>query len=157
MTDNFLKAIDNVLIHEGGYVNDPKDPGGETNFGISKRSYPTLNIKTLSKDQAISIYYKDFWLPIHGDDMPPFLAINVLDLAVNAGVKTAIKTLQNALGTTQDGQMGSNTISLVKTATHQNMFDFVRLRMTYYASLKNFSTYYKSWINRTFDTLYKSC
>ena len=57
----FLKAFEKVLRHEGGYVNDPLDLGGETKYGISKRSYPHLDIKNLTLDQAKQIYFRDFW------------------------------------------------------------------------------------------------
>ena len=70
MKDNYLACIEVVLKSEGGYVNDPHDPGGETNFGISKRAYPSVDIKHLTKEGAIAIYKKDYWDKIKGDDLP---------------------------------------------------------------------------------------
>ena len=58
----FLEIVYDTLDHEGGYVNDPTDPGGETNYGISKRAYPKIDIKALTKHEAVKIYYKDYWV-----------------------------------------------------------------------------------------------
>jgi lysozyme family protein len=63
----FPEVFDRVIGHEGGYVNDPNDPGGETQWGISKRSYPHLNIRMLTRAEAMGIYDRDFWQPLHGD------------------------------------------------------------------------------------------
>jgi lysozyme family protein len=57
----FLTAVERVLADEGGYVCNPSDPGGETNFGITKRSYPDLDIKGLTREDAIAIYWRDWW------------------------------------------------------------------------------------------------
>lgn len=78
-------AVDLVLRHEGGYVNDPRDPGGETNFGISKRSYPDLAIADLTRAQAGSIYQKDFWTPTMAAQTDQRLANCMLDSRVNQG------------------------------------------------------------------------
>lgn len=84
---NFDLAVEKTLAHEGKYVNDPKDPGGETNFGISKRAYPSLDIKNLSRAQAKEIYRKDYWSHVSGDSIKSQDAANsVFDMAVNAGV-----------------------------------------------------------------------
>ena len=61
MDERFLVAVEVVLTHEGGYTNNPADPGGETNYGISKRSYPQLDIKALTREQAVEIYRQDWW------------------------------------------------------------------------------------------------
>lgn len=78
-------AIDLVLRHEGGLVNDPQDPGGVTNFGISKRSYPDLDIPNLSRAQAGSIYQRDFWTPTMAAQSDQRLANTMLDCRVNQG------------------------------------------------------------------------
>ncbi len=92
----FLSAVESVLRNEGGYVNDPYDPGGETKFGISKRQYPDLNIALLTRDDAIAIYYRDYWGPHHLDEMPSSIAAKVFDLAVVMGPREAIICLQRA-------------------------------------------------------------
>lgn len=96
--DRFLYAAEVVLQHEGGYVNDPWDPGGETKFGISKRSYPTLDIRDLTREQAIEIYRRDWWDRYGYDRIGPLeVATKVLDMAVNMGPDAAHRCLQRAL------------------------------------------------------------
>ena len=153
---SFTKAVNNVIEQEGGYVNNPKDPGGETNFGISKRAYPSLNIKTLTKTQAIDIYYRDYWLKIHGDSMQSWLAFNVFDFAVNAGVDKAIKIMQSAIGTVADGKIGKNTIAAMSSATTKHLEKFVHLRLQHYLSLQSFTLFGNGWIRRTVETLVRS-
>lgn len=94
MIENFLKHL---FGNEGGYVNDPNDPGGETKFGISKKSYPNVDIKNLTIAQAAEIYKKDYWNPKYGELRNIQLAFKLFDLGVNMGVKTVIKILQHTL------------------------------------------------------------
>ena len=152
----FTKAVINTLNYEGGYVNNPHDPGGETNFGISKRSYPNVDIKNLTRDGAIAIYYRDYWTPIHGDSMPANLAFNVFDTAVNIGVGTAIKMVQSALGVVADGKIGPKTLAAMSAATKSTVSAFCALRAEYYFSLPGYQTFGKGWINRTMGTLTNS-
>ena len=102
----FDAAFDRLFVAEGGYVNDPNDPGGETNFGISKRSYPNVDIKGLTRDKAKAIYLHDFWDPIAADALPPSVQFQLLDFAVNSGISTAIRYLQRAVGVADDGVWG---------------------------------------------------
>ena len=98
MDENFKVAVENVLLHEGGYVNNPIDSGGETNFGISKRSYPTLDIKNLTRDDAINIYYNDYWLANRlGEVLNQDIATKFLNLFVNIGKKATEKIICRAL------------------------------------------------------------
>ena len=99
MRGNFDHCMDDYLKgYEGGYVNDPKDPGGETNFGISKRSYPRLDIGRLTWADAKVIYKKDFWDAVRGDELPLGVDLVVCDPAIHSGPGFAIKLLQKALG-----------------------------------------------------------
>lgn len=85
----FLKCIDIVLRNEGGYVNHSSDPGGETNMGIAKKFYPNIDIKNLTKEQAIDIYYTDYWLPSKVDKLTSDdLILQVFDHGVNPFIKT---------------------------------------------------------------------
>lgn len=129
---NFETAIETVLKHEGGYVNDPKDAGGETNFGISKRIYPYLDIKNLTKLQAKAIYLNDFWIPsgverIDSDK----IAEKVFDTGVNIGTVNAIKLLQRACNLvfdarlTGDGVIGSKTLKIVNSIV--DVDDFLKV------------------------------
>jgi hypothetical protein len=91
----FIKAFENTLSREGSYVNDRQDPGGETKYGISKRSYPKLDIKNLTQYQAKQIYFADFWLNGKYEEfVDDNLAIKLFDLAVNVGPVQANQLLQ---------------------------------------------------------------
>lgn len=93
MKDSFDKAIDFVLIREGGYTNESFDLGGETNFGISKRAYPDLDIKNLTVDNAKAIYKRDYWNALNCDLLPEKLDIVVFDCGVNQGINKANELL----------------------------------------------------------------
>ena len=114
-------AIDFVLSYEGGLVENPLDPGGLTNWGISSRSYPSLDIRNLTRDDAASIYKKDYWDAVHGDELPGPLAVAVFDSAVNQGAGTAKRMLQIALNVDADGIIGPRTIK----AAHDGGLDAV--------------------------------
>lgn len=111
----FLHAVEGVLQDEGGHVWNPDDPGGETKFGISKREYPNLDIANLSRDQAIAIYWRDWWQRYGFDRLhDAAVAAKVFNLAVNIGPGPAIRCLQRALRAfdlilVEDGILGRNT------------------------------------------------
>jgi len=91
--EDFQKAVDDLIDHwEGGYVFDPDDPGGMTKYGISKRSYPMLDIKSLTRDQAVAIYYRDYWEKYHLDTAipDPQMKAKVFNMGVLMGMKTAL-------------------------------------------------------------------
>lgn len=94
MKNNFNKAVEFVLKWEGGYSNNPHDPGGETKFGISKRAYPHLEISKITKEQAIAIYQKDYWQRCGCDKLEFPLDIIVFDTAVHCGQQRALVWLQ---------------------------------------------------------------
>ncbi len=134
------------------YENDPDDPGGETKFGIDKRSHPDINIKTLTRQKAKEIYYSDYWLPVAADKLKPKTAWAVVDCGVNCGKGRAIKWLQESVGTRQDGIIGPLTI---KAANELDDTDLARMivnrREQYYKDLNKqarFKKFYKGWINR---------
>src|SRR5690606_11945492 len=98
MDELFLRAAEVVLEHEGGDVNDPRDPGGETKYGNGKRSCPYLDIDNLTREDAIAIYYRDFYLKYgYGRLNDATVATKVFDMAVNMGPATAHRLLQEAL------------------------------------------------------------
>src|SRR5574342_1291711 len=104
--DKFNFYIERVLSHEGGYVYHKDDPGGETKWGISKRSYPNLDIKGLTREQAIEIYRRDFWDRVQGSNLPNALAYQALDSAINSGMGNTVRFLQRAVRTADDGVFG---------------------------------------------------
>lgn len=109
---HFDKAIIEVLRHEGGYVNSSADPGGETNYGICKRIYPKLDIKNLTKADAIAIYRRDYWRQYY-DKMPYEVACKTFDMAVNMGHGQAHKILQRAVHVADDAIIGEKTLEAI--------------------------------------------
>jgi lysozyme family protein len=119
--DKFLTAINRILGIEGGYNLDPNDPGGETNWGISKRSYPNLNIKDLTRDQAIALYKRDFWDHIQLDNFAFGVGYQILDFAVNSGQGNALRALQRAVGVADDGVIGDHTKQAITVCEPHNL------------------------------------
>lgn len=160
MDERFLKAVEKVLVHEGGYVSDPHDPGGETKYGISKRTYPKLDIKHLTRDVAISIYFRDWWQR-YGYEMiaDDALAAKVFDFAVNMGPSRAHKLLQEAVNRTSpaglsvDGQLGPLSIKAVNDHYNSSLLlaEFRLGAISFYASLKNAPRYLLGWVRRALD------
>lgn len=149
----FNAAVELILKHEGGYVNHPSDPGGETNWGISKRAYPNLDIRNLTREQAIEIYRTDYWLKCKCDQLPCGIALSVFDFAVNAGVSRAIRTLQRILYVTVDGIIGPVTIGKANRTDSSAIYAYASERMAFYKSLKTFETFGRGWTRRTEETL----
>lgn len=132
MIEDWEPAIEFVLRMEGGYGIDPNDPGGETNFGISKKAYPATDIKNLTVDEAKAIYHRDFWMPCHCDDLPTAFAISVFDCAVNQGASKARRILQMVLGVEVDGNIGPDTLAAAAKATHVQVKKYLAERLAEY-------------------------
>ena len=139
---DFDTAFDALIGNEGGYVVDPADPGGETNWGISKRSYPAVDIKNLTKEGAKAIYLRDFWGPC-GADRLPGVAFDLFDMAVNSGVKRAVIVLQQAISSSPtvatDGDFGPVTLARALAV------DPIRLEIRLNAARLNFMTNLPGW------------
>lgn len=149
MTTLFLILIQRVLGHEGNYVNDPDDPGGETKWGISKRTYPHINIADLSRDDAIAIYYRDFWLKIFGDRLQDGVAYQLLDSAVNSGIVQSFRFLQRAIKVADDGVFGPHSQrALQNTSESDFIMLFISERLDFMTRLKNWSNHGKGWARR---------
>lgn len=149
---NFDAAFDRLLGHEGGYVNDPRDPGGETNWGISKRSYPGVDIKALTRDGAKAIYRRDFWNPL--GEAHPAIKYQVFDFAVNGGLSTGLRKLQAAIGVADDGHWGPlSAAALMRMDVNDVLLRFNAQRIRYYTSLSLWPTYGKGWSNRVAGNL----
>lgn len=146
--DTFNLAVEQVIQLEGGYVNDAKDPGGETKFGISKRSYPHLEIANITIPQARSIYRRDYWNVIHGNELPSALAVVVFDAAVNHGVPTAVRLLQLSLGVEDDGVLGPETLAAAQTRGPASLDNFMARRALYYAGLSSVARFGLGWFRR---------
>ncbi len=148
MTLAFDQAFDRLIGHEGGYVNDPRDPGGETKFGISKRSYPHLDIASLTREQAKTIYQRDFWEPL-GPDAHPAIRFQAFDFAVNSGIQTAIRKLQRAIGAADDGLFGPRSrAALAAQPVSDVLMRFLAERLEFMTKLKNWPHHGAGWANR---------
>lgn len=147
---NFDQAFGFVVGAEGGYVNDPHDPGGETRFGISKRAYPNEDIKNLSIDRAKQLYRSDCWDACKCDAIPSPLNLYVFDAAVNQGVGVAIKLLQHILGVTQDGVIGPKTLSVASQINVETAALYLADRALRYANTDNFDRFGRGWFKRLF-------
>lgn len=146
---NFAQAVERCLKHEGGYVNDPNDPGGETNWGISKRSYPELNIKELTRDEAIAIYRRDFWNRVRGDTLPDGVAYQLFDFAINSGIEVAVRALQKAVGAADDGIWGPYSQRLADATSETDMIMLlVAERLEFMTRLRNWPNHGKGWARR---------
>lgn len=151
---NFDTAIDRVLVSEGGYVNNAADPGGETNFGISKRSYPDVDIANLTRESAVAIYKRDFWDRVNGDNLDPRVAFQALDFAVNSGCETAVRYLQRAAGVADDGRIGPvTTAALNAMPPTVLLLTYLALRLKFMTGLKNWPNAGKGWSRRIADDM----
>lgn len=152
---NFEQAIQYVLENEGEFVSDPTDPGGATNFGISQRSYPDLNIKTLTRDQALVIYKRDFWDAMNLDEVPIAFATAILDMAVNMGEGHAVMCVQMALGQkSPDGVLGALTREQLQYWDNfEFLYAFIGETQDYYCNIVTKTpkelVFLKGWIRRT--------
>lgn len=145
----FKTTLDRVLGHEGGYVNDPADPGGETNWGISKRSYPNVDIKNLTRDQAAAIYLRDFWTPLKADRLHDGVAFQLMDSAVNSGIAQSIRFLQRALDVADDGHFGPNSLKASENMSETDqIMRFNAERIEFMTKLKNWPNHGKGWMRR---------
>lgn len=150
----FQEVFDRTINHEGNYTNDPRDPGGETKFGISKRSYPKLIIKDLTLEDAFNIYKKDFWDVISGDKLPNSVAYQLFDFAINSGIGTAIRYFQRSLGVADDGYFGPVSNDAVRLATETDMIMKLNAeRLEFMTKLKNWPDNSKGWARRIAQNL----
>lgn len=146
----FRTYIDRILGSEGGYVNDPRDPGGETNWGIAKRFYPDLDIAHITRDQAIEIYYRDFWARLGGGSaLANALVFQLLDAGVNHGIGNAVRMLQRAVGVLDDGNIGALTLAaIVLLPVDKVIMRFNAERVDFYTKLAGWDTFGRGWARR---------
>jgi len=147
---SFARAVAHVLAVEGGYVDNPADPGGATAYGISQRAYPNLDIRSVTPAQAAQIYNDDYWAPLEGDLLPDAVSFVLLDFAVNSGVRTAVEALQRAIGVTVDGKVGPETIAASRKPGTVTMLSVERL--LYLTKLAGWPTFGRGWAKRVIDT-----
>ena len=158
MSKDFKAALKRVLKHEGGYVNDPRDTGGETNYGITKttaRSYGyTGSMKDIPMDVVERIYKAMFWDAMSCDNFEFAIAFHMFDAAVNHGLLNARRILQRAVSVKDDGVIGPVSLAAIRA---QPIFSLINLfnseRIAFYTRIPNFNIYGKGWMNRMSENL----
>jgi lysozyme family protein len=155
MTSNFQECLDLVLKSEGGWVNHPSDPGGETNLGVTKRvweeyvGHPVESLKKLTKDDVAPLYELKYWRPCYCEVLPRGLDFVVFSMGVNAGPGRSVKLLQQSIGCVPDGVIGPRTRELISSSNGATLIaKFSETRREYYRSLKTFPIFGKGWLNR---------
>lgn len=158
MSLTFIQIFNRLIGHEGGYVNDPRDPGGETNWGITKRTAQANgyqgSMRAMTREQAYKIYYSAFWLRYQCDKMPEAVAYQFFDAVVNHGLGNASRMLQRAVGVVDDGVIGNMTIAAIKKMAISDVI--MRLnaeRLEFYCKLSTFTTFGKGWVSRVAGNL----
>ena len=157
MKENYAQALKQVLKYEGGKVDDPRDPGGRTAYGVTQDTYnawrkkqnlPTTDVYNISQTEVAAIYRQEYWDRINGDNLPAGVDFAVFDFAVNSGVSRAAKMLQSVVGVTQDGVIGPATIQATKTYVAMTV---TNKRLAFMQSLSIWSTFGKGWSARIAD------
>lgn len=155
---DFDKAFDLLIGNEGGYVNNHKDPGGETNWGITK-TVAVANgyagdMRIMPKETAKQIYKKMYWDKLKCEQLPFFVAFQLFDAGVNHGNSQAVKFLQRALLIVDDGVIGAKTIAATNSLDDlQIVLLFNVERINFYTNLKTFSTFGNGWMRRIASNL----
>ena len=150
--------ITRVLFCEGGYVNHPKYPGGETNWGITKRTAMangyTGSMRSMTRDQAIEIYRKAFWERYHADKMPDAVVFQFFDSCINHGYGNAARMLQRAAGVADDGVIGSISLQAINALPENDLLlRFNAERLHFYTKFSTFGTFGKGWSRRVSKNL----
>lgn len=149
----FEKAIERVLAHEGGYIDHPEDPGGRTKWGISQAAYPHLNIASLTREQAIAIYKRDYWTPV-ANTVPSAVAFQAMDAAVNHGIGNAIRFLQRAVDVADDGHWGPASKAAAKQLSEDDLlFRFLAERLNFMTKLRTWDAFGRGWVRRIAQNL----
>ena len=162
----YQHCLEMILHHEGGYVNHPDDPGGETNLGVTKKVYDAYckknglrpkSMRDLEVLDVAPIYKTEYWDRVKGDDLHPALALCIFDFGVNAGTGRAAKMIQKIVGTAVDGGIGPNSLKKIDAYVEKHGIDKTVIlyqadRQKYYEKLKHFKTFGRGWTRRVNET-----
>lgn len=164
MKGNFDICLREVLRHEGGYVDHPKDPGGRTNLGVTQATYEDwvgykVNetiMRKLTVAHVQTLYKVKYWDSIHCDDLPYGVDLCVFDFGVNAGPNRAARYLQRMVGAKEDGVLGPHSLSLMNQFVRERgkteaVMIYQDMRREYYKLLKTYPTFGKGWMKRVRD------
>ena len=157
MRETLTTALDLIFGHEGGYVNNPKDPGGATKYGITHRtlaahrgvaSVTPAQVRALSKEEAIEIYRRSYWVQSGGDLLPVGIDFMAFDYGVNSGPAQAVKSLQRVVGVTADGIVGGQTVAAVNTYKGDLVDAYAAERLRFMRALKTWPVFGRGWQKR---------
>jgi hypothetical protein len=157
MKDNFPKSLAAVLVHEGGFVNNPKDPGGMTNLGCTKAVWEEhcghivdeKAMRALTPTDVGPLYKRKYWDKVQGDELPSGVDYVVFDAAINSGAGRAAKWLQACVGVEPDGGIGPKTLAAVKAHDPKELVqDYAKRRLSFMMSLPTWETFGKGWTRR---------
>lgn len=158
---NFDEALKRVLVHEGGYVNHPADPGGATNRGVTQRVYDGYrdrlgrkrqSVRSITVAEVADIYKRQYWDAIRADDLPSGVDYCTFDAAVHSGSSQSAKWLQRAVGVTADGQVGEATLEATRKANAASVINSsCDRRLSMLRGLKTWGTFGKGWSSRVAD------
>jgi lysozyme family protein len=167
MSGRFLDIYKIVIEYEGGYVNHPNDPGGETYKGISRRAHPNWEgwklidqKKPVPENLVQEFYHENYWKRLRGDEMPYPVGEYLFDFGVNAGITRAVIIVQRALNVTTDGVLGPVTMKAIQQQDPQKlMYELLRQRINYYTDItmrkSQFQVFFLGWIRRTIEVFNK--
>lgn len=159
MRDNLAQTTDWILVHEGGYVNHPDDPGGATNMGVIQRTYdgwrtrngkPRQSVRNITKAEVVAIYKDQYWDKVWGDRLPSGLDYSLYDFAINSGPSRAIKFIQRLVGVKEDGVMGNVTFDAIRQRNdiESLIIELNFARWAWLKRLRHFSTFGRGWTRR---------
>ena len=157
MKENFIDALAAVLHYEGGFVNHPKDPGGMTNLGVTKRVWEEWvghevdekAMRALTPETVAPMYKAKYWDKIRGDDLPDGVDYVVFDASINSGPGRAAKWLQTAVGAVPDGAIGAGTLAKVAAMDAKAIIEkYQDTRLAFLKSLPTWDTFGKGWERR---------
>lgn len=157
MKENFQKAFEVVLHHEGGFVNHPNDPGGMTNLGVTKAAWEEWvghpvdekAMRALTPADVAPMYKRKYWDKVRGDDLPAGVDYCCFDAAVNSGAGRAVKWLQGVVGTPVDGALGPKTLAAVAATDPKKIVEaYAKQRLSFLQELPHWGTFGKGWSRR---------
>ena len=157
MKENFDEALKAIFHHEGGFVNHPKDPGGMTNLGVTKRVWEEYvghevdekAMRALTPADVDTLYRRKYWDKVRGDELPAGVDYAVFDAAINSGPGRASKWLQTAVGAVPDGAIGPGTLAKVQEMDAKAIVEkYQATRLAFLQSLPTWDTFGKGWGRR---------
>ena len=163
MQNNFQKCLDLVLKSEGGWVNNPADPGGETNLGVTKKvweewvGHEVKTMKGLTPADVAPMYQAKYWMACYAPQLPIGVDYCLFDAAVNMGPGRAVKLLQEAIQCMPDGTIGPRTMQLLDQKKPEDIVDaFSQRKINFYEGLKTFPVFGKGWLKRVEDVKFNA-